>query len=97
MPKASTRRTSKPIQPVLRLVSRPPAPHPQCQAVADGFTELKNQALHGQHVGALVMVVHPDGSSTWESFGTLGNGDNDTATAASNLCHAVFRDCWKGA
>lgn len=98
MPKASTRRTHKPAQaPILRLLPTPPAPHPHCQDVADGLAEFKVQALHGQHVGALVMVVHPDGTSTWNAYGTLGEMDDKTTMAATGLVSSVYKHCWKGA
>lgn len=96
MAKASSRRTTKQSTPtVLHLASKPPAPHPHCQAVADGLGTLKNEALHGLYTGALVLVVYPDGSSRWDAFGTLGTKDNKTASASSDLTVAVYRDCWK--
>lgn len=99
MAKAATRRTPKqtPTTPILRLLPTPAAPHPHCQDVADGLAQLKNEALHGQHVGALVMVVHPDGTSTWMAYGTLGQYDNATTMASTDLTVAVYKHCWKGA
>lgn len=81
---------------VMRLLPQPPAPHPHCQDVADGLAELKIEALHGRHVGALVMVVHPDGTSTWAAYGTLGENDDKTMWAATNLTTSVYKHCWKG-
>lgn len=95
MTKTAIRRTPK-KPPVLRVLPTPSAPIPQCQAVADGLTRLKNEALHGMHVGALLMVVHPDGTSTWAAYGTLGEHDNKTAMASSGLTAAVYETCWKG-
>lgn len=98
MAKAATRRTPKQSPtPILRLLPTPAAPHPHCQAVADGLAQFKNEALHGMHVGALLMVIHPDGCSTWAAYGTLGGYDDATANAAAGLTNSVFRDCWKGA
>lgn len=80
---------------VMRLLPTPPAPHPHCQDVADGFAESKLEALHGMHVGALVLLVHPDGTSTWAAYGTLGEHDNATAMASSGLTAAVYKSCWR--
>lgn len=95
MPKTATRRTPK-KPPVLRVLPTPPAPIPQCQAVADTLTRVKNEALHGMHVGLLLMVIHPDGTSSWDAVGSLGEHDNKTAMASSGLTAAVYQSCWKG-
>jgi hypothetical protein len=98
--KAVTSRTKKTTQAkptVLRLIPQPHAPHPHCQDVADGLAELKLEALHGRHVGALIMVVHPDGTSTWDAYGTLGEKDDKTMWAATNLTTSVYNSCWKRA
>jgi len=97
--KAVTSRTKKTTQAkptVLRLLPQPPAPHPHCQDVADGLAELKLEALHGRHVGALILVVHPDGTSTWDAFGTLGEKNNKTAMLSADLTASVYKHCWKG-
>lgn len=80
---------------VVRLLPRPPAPAPQCQEVADGLGLLRDEALHGRHVGALVMVIHPDGSSTWDAYGTLGKHDDATTMASSDLTASVYKHCWR--
>ena len=98
MAKVAIRRPPKKSSPPnLRVLPTPPAPIPQCQDVADGLTLLKNEALHGMHVGALLIVMHPDGTSTWAAYGTLGEYDNATAMASSSLTAAVYKSCWKGA
>lgn len=82
--------------PILRLLPRPQAPAPQCQEVADVLALLKNEALHGMHVGALILLIHPGGGGTWHTRGTLGKNDNITVNAAADLSAAVFNECWKG-
>ncbi|WP_281983143.1 hypothetical protein [Azonexus hydrophilus] len=76
--------------PVLQLVSRPPAPDSQCQAVADGINRYKNETLHGCYVGALVAFVRPNGDIVWDAFGSLGAKNHETATVASAVTNHVY-------
>lgn len=88
------RRARKPAlvsPPVLKLVARPPAPDPRCQAVADGVNIFRQEALQGCYVGALIAFIRPNGDLHWDAFGTLGNKDATTATVSSSLTNAVYR------
>lgn len=92
------RRARKPAlvsPPVLQLVSRPPAPDRDCQAVADGVNVFRQEAMRGCYVGALVAFVRPNGDLHWQAFGTLGNNDSETTTAASTLTAHVYSTCYR--
>lgn len=100
MPKASTRRVPAPPKPdrshpVLRLLPRPVAPAPLCQATADGLEDYRRKALHGVYIGVVLIGIQPDGNAEWNAFGAAGNHDKETCVWASQMTAAIYRDCYR--
>ncbi len=100
MAKATARRVPAPPKidrshPVLRLLPRPVAPAPSCQAVADGLENYRQKALCGVYVGVIVLGIPADGNADWDAFGSTGTRDKETCAWSAQLTAAVYRDCYR--
>lgn len=91
--KTTRARTRKPANNVLRLAPPLVAPDDNCRDVAAGLDTYRQDAFCGLYPGALVIAVAPDGRFAWDAFGTLGNLDKRTLTAAAKLYACAARYC----